>query len=260
MSYTDPAIQTALRSRLAPPRRPPVDPSLAARSQGMNKQYGLGQYATPKPPAAPKPGPTAPRTPVGSPYDVNADPVLAQIRALTGRQRGDLQAGATNARTQLGIQYGDENLARQYGGDSYAQAAHDNPFSVAAELARSYKQGGQQIDESLNQDNLFYSGTRAKALGEHAFDYQRQTAQAEAEKQQRLSQIAAELAGQFSGLDQQDITGLTEANARALEQSLKYGINPGAGAPTEPVAPPPPGSVLEELLRKNAGAGRRTPV
>lgn len=245
MAYLDAPLRGQQR-RLQPQARPAGPRAWGPGGTGWQQRQGLAVPARPPAPAAKPTAPTpTPQQPGASPYDASADPILQQIRALTGKQRGDLESGARKGRTQLAIEYGDESLARQYGGDSFAQAARDNPFSVAAELARSYQRGGREIDESYNQDNLFYSGARGQALTDLAFDYQRRSARAESEKQQRLSAITAELAQALAGLDREEIDALGAANSRALERALEYGIDPGVGGSFAAPGVPP---ILAELI------------
>ena len=241
-------LDAPLRGRIQPPTKPPP---------------------TARPMATPASRPTAaaptPQQPGGSAYDISTDPILQQIKALTGKRRGEVESGARTARQQLAIEYGDEGLGREYGGESFATAARDNPFSVARELSRWYSDTGRDLDEGFNKGNLFYSGARAKGLSEHTLGYQRRTSQAESEKQQRLSAIASELAQTLSGLDMEDVDAQTDAGQRALERSLQYGIDPGAGSKAALTGSvgrlgelPVSSDVLEQLLaRKQHGTARR---
>lgn len=185
-----------------------------------------------QPAAAPSTGTPAGAAPtVQQAYDASTDPVLQQIRALTGKGRAAAESGARTARQQLAIQYGDDTLARLFGGDdNTATAARNNPFSVAAELARAYKRNDEDIVENMNKRNLFYSGARGKAHSREAENYQRRTFMAESEKQQRLAAIQAELMQQLLGYDREDIQGLQGAYGRASDRALEFGIDPGAGA------------------------------
>lgn len=181
--------------------------------------------------AAPSTGTPAGAAPtVQQAYDASTDPILQQIRALSGKGRAAAESGAASARKQLAISYGDDQLARQYGDESTATAAKNNPFSVAAELARSFQRNNEGIVENMNKRNLFYSGARGKAHSRETEDYQRGTFRAESEKQQRLSAIQAELMQLLQGYDQQDIEGLQGAYGRASDRAVEYGIDPGAGA------------------------------
>lgn len=203
---------------------------------------GYATATTPKP-AAPRP-PMSAQQPANAPstaspaaaptvqqaYDASTDPVLQQIRALTGKGRAAAESGAAAARKQLAISYGDDALARLFGDDATAAAARNNPFSVAAELARAYKRNDEDIVEDYNKRNLFYSGARGKAHSREAENYQRRSFMAESEKQQRLAAIQAELMQQLLGYDREDIEGLQGAYGRASDRALQFGIDPGAGA------------------------------
>lgn len=214
----------------------PLNVAKATQALGYATATNL-KPAAPRPPVQAQQPANAPSTssPAQAPtvqqaYDASTDPILQQIRALTGKGRAAAESGAAAARKQLAIQYGDDTLARLFGDDNTATAARNNPFSVAAELARAYKRNDEDIVENYNKRNLFYSGARGKAHSREAEDYQRRTFMAESEKQQRLAAIQAELMQQLLGYDREDIEGLQGAYGRASDRALQFGIDPGAGA------------------------------
>ena len=149
----------------------------------------------------------AARMPVSTTLDVNyeSDPVLARIRALNSQSVGDAEANATALRKQAVIDTGLTDVGREIGlDDSTLQAAAANPLSVSATLQREAALRGQQLDESLNAQNLFYSGYRGTQLA--------QLAQSQLEEQANL---ARDLRSALGGIDQ----GVLEArNAAALEE------------------------------------------
>lgn len=208
-------------------------------------------------------------------YSYDADPVLNQIQALSGQSRENANAEALRLRKQLALDYGDETIARQYGGEEHAAAARGNPNSILAQLARSYQQGQQQLEEDYNQNNLFYSGARIKGLADFAQQYQAQQAAAAQEEQARLGDISSNLAAALHAADLQDIQAQQEAYARSLQSALAAGgtgqeeaaaaggPSPDAGYDPYPIldfsgvtpaaAVPPPGAQTFAALAPPAG-------
>lgn len=105
-----------------------------------------------------------------------SDPVLARIRALATQNVGNAETEAAAIRKQAVIDTGLSDVGREIGLDeSTLGAAAANPFSAIANLRRDSTRRGLDLDESLNQQNLFWSGHRANQLG----DLARNTAEAE---------------------------------------------------------------------------------
>jgi hypothetical protein len=228
-------------------RPPAISPFRSDASSGRG--YGVQPARPPQPhlqaanPQAIAANQAAPVTPtVGYSYD--ADPVLNQIQALSGQSRGDAQANATALRLQLAQQYGDEQLARQYGGEAQAAAARANPNSVLAQLAHSYQTGQQGLEEALNQQNLFYGGARVRQLAELANQYQSQQAGAAGEEQGALGSITSNLAAAMHAADLQDAQAQQDAYNRQLQYALAAGgtgiADTGSGEPVDAFAGQPP--------------------
>lgn len=245
----------------------PNPKALAVRSQGMNQKYGLGRYADP---AKPKPtGPTVivqpgaggakptPVQPNASVYSSTYDPILQQIKALSAQGRESARQSASALRKQLAISSGFTDVIPDLDADTM-KAATDNPFSVRARLKRDYERSGKQLDENYNDSNLFYSGARANALGDQAFDYQNANYSALNDARSQASSIYQQLMQALLAADQADIDATWEANQRAQDQALQYGVDPGSGLASSDV-PPPEGPVQSPNLQ--AGMTRQyTPL
>lgn len=171
------------------------------------------------------------------PYDYSVDPILNKIKALSRTQRVNAQSEADAIRKQLGIAYGSAEAVGFANDPLTLQAANDNPFSLNAELKRSYDRGLEQLDQTLNSQGLFYSGERARQLGLAAEDYLRQQAAAKGNLQQHLADVQSSLTAALLGADQQDITAETDAAGRAQGRSLEFGVDPGAASGTVPIVP-----------------------
>lgn len=154
------------------------------------------RLATPRPAYTPppKPAPTAASvnaatTPGGlsggtGGYDISSDPAVAAARGLSGKIRANARASALAKRKQAAIEYGSaEGLENVEGfkadkkgkAGAFAEtqaAATNNPFSILKQMQHGYDTGLAQLEEDLNDANLFYSGYRGKQLGEAGQAYQ----------------------------------------------------------------------------------------
>lgn len=104
-------------------------------------------------------------------FNVNyeSDPVLARIRALGQQNVGNAQSEAQALRKQAILDTGLVDIGREIGVDeSTLLAAQGSPTSLLAQLGIQAERTGRELDESLNQENLFWSGTRANKLSELA--------------------------------------------------------------------------------------------
>jgi hypothetical protein len=144
--------------------------------------------------------------PVSTAINVNyeSDPVLARIRALNTQNVANARTEAEALRKQAVIETGFDDVGARIGLDENTQlAARNNPFSTRALIQKESTERGRDLDESLNQQNLFFSGARADRLGELGFN----TAQATSEAGKTLQQLLA-------GID----TGVLEAEQYAAQQ------------------------------------------
>jgi hypothetical protein len=146
------------------------------------------------------------QSPVSTAISVNyeSDPVLARIRALNSQSVGNAQSEAMALKKQAVIDTGLADVGAQIGLDAGTlEAARANPFSTSATIQRTAQERGRELDESLNQQNLFYSGHRAGQLG----DLARNTAEA----QSRTASDLRSLLGQADA-------GVLDAQQRAAAE------------------------------------------
>jgi hypothetical protein len=210
---------------------------------------GPGGFSPPKPPkppmvAAAKPAgavaPTATTTaakpaPVATApsYSFDADPILNQVAALSTMTDENARQATGKIQQQATIDYGNQALGTYYGGPDTGLAAAQNPNSVAAQIARSYGQNLGTLENQLNDQNLFYSGYRAKQLGDLAGQRERLDQGAASDLQKLLSGADQSLAATLakSALERQ------AAEKAAADRALAAALAAG-GTPTAPAAPP----------------------
>lgn len=231
-------------------------------TDARNRQPTGSRAATPRAPAGGFVPPVIPLAPPASqptdPYGLT-DPILQKIQAITEQARQNAVADALAARKQLAIAYGD-TAGILDGSDfdqSTADAAHNNPFSVLAELNRGYDTRNHAIDENTNNENLFYSGEHVRQLSDSATQLQRDRASAASVLQNELGGIQSKLAAALTGADQQDIQGLEDAASRAQNRAITYGYNPGAGASRTPQSHVPKAPKSPLVLALNPNDARR---
>lgn len=173
-------------------------------------------------------------------YDLNTDPILQQIKALSTQTRENAETGALSLKKQLAIAYGDTSLADQLGDTATRDAAAKNPYSVTALLGKTRDTGAHDLDEQLNQGNLFYSGERIKQQGNLTDQYQQALAQALAQEQGSLGDIENNRLAAVLGANADDVRALTEAEKRQIDIALQNGWTFGGwGADGKPILIPP---------------------
>lgn len=175
--------------------------------------------------------PQAPQAPAGFSFDLSTDPILQQMQASAAKQRTEADSSALAQQKQLAIQYGDQGYGSSIDANT-GQAAAQNPFSVTANLANQYQTGTHNLDESLNQHNLFYSGERINQLAQALKDYQGQQAGAAGAFQTGLGNINQNHVAALMGADQSVQGAYTDAYNRALALALAN----GTGAAPTPAA------------------------
>lgn len=208
--------------------------------------------------------------PVNPTIDVNyeSDPVLARIRALGQQNVANAESEAAALRKQAVIDTGLADVGAELGLDAATlQAARENPLSVAARLANEARLRESQLNESLNQQNLFFSGHRGTQLGELARSQMAEQADLTRDLRAALGGIDQGVleARQAASLDEQ---GAMEAAAEAMrQQSFENALldalagtavsdqeAPLWGYP-EPIYEPPPLTPEEELMLLLGGGG-----
>lgn len=195
----------------APPSPPPQyggPPGSPGGDQGPGGNQGGGQ----------------PPPPGGNPYsqyDLNSDPVLQQVNAITALADQNAQAAALRNREQLLLNYGDPALTASLLGanDPYVQAAGQNQESTLAQLLRSYHHGLQNFDTNLDP-SLAFSGYRVGQEGLIGQSYQDTLAQAAAGIQSGLGGITDQLNHQLEADNAQRAQALADAYQRAVQNAL----------------------------------------
>lgn len=180
-------------------------------------------------------------------YDINTDPALQQIQALTGLNDQQARASATQQiRDQL-LAYGDAGLAGQaaLGGDStLAQAASANPTSTLAQLGQQKTRNLKTLDDQLNAQNLSFGGYRINQESQAAQDYQNALAQAAAAVNSNIGSIQSALQAALNQDAMQRANGLFTAEQAAAAAGATGGggggggDTSGAGATTTDTGPP----------------------
>lgn len=250
--------------------QPPAQPSYQDPYATQSTQFTAPNYPAVQPTAAPgTPSTYAPQTPQAPPspsgytFNLETDPILQQIHATAAKQRSEAEAGALAQQKQLAIQYGDQGYGSSID-KSTGDAAAQNPFSITRNLADQYTTTGHNLDESLNQHNLFYSGARISELAAALKDYEQQQAVAAGQFQQGLGTIGQNRVGALMGADQAEQGGYNDAYSRALAYAL---ANPGGASgppPPIPVGAPtqiggPPAAAPAGLPTNYIGGGALTP-
>jgi hypothetical protein len=136
------------------------------------------------------------------------------------------------------IEAGDADITRELAGDDQntVDAAAANPFSTKRLLEKDYTDRGRQLDESLNQQNLFYSGKRADDLTE----LERGRTKAYTDWSQVLRDL---LGGVDSGLlhaEEMDRQRRLAEAASAAARAGASGPRPAGPAPSGGLPAPPP--------------------
>jgi hypothetical protein len=203
------------------------------------------QSAAPKAPSGtvmgqPVQGQAVNTAPTGGTYDINTDPALQQVEALTGLSDTQAKAEALKERQQLLLQYGDQSLAQSILGanDPTAAAAGKSTTSTLAQLNNQRTQDVKQLSDALNKANLFYGGYRVDQEGQAAQNYQNALAQAAGAVQSALGGIDTNLNSTLNQNAMQRAAAMQQAALLAQQAA----INAPGPSFTPPLvqAPPPP--------------------
>lgn len=125
------------------------------------------------------------------------DPALIQVQGSVAQALAFAESEALRRQRELLIDYGDPSLAQQLlkeganGPD--VLAAQRNPFSTRQQINRQHEHRQRDLNESLNQRNLFYSSTRERALGDEGLATLQQYYDAARQVQSQLSDINTSL-------------------------------------------------------------------
>lgn len=185
----------------APPRKP---------LPGANAGVRPGDRTTPTSQNANAMGVARQQTelqkPVSTAINVSyeSDPVLARIRAIGGQDVANARSEAEALRKKAIIDSGLTDVGGELGVDQATlQAAAANPFSASRDIERQGLERGRELDENLNQSNLFYGGYRADRLAELA---------------RNQAQAQTSLTGDIRGLLGQIDGGVRDAELGAYRQ------------------------------------------
>lgn len=162
----------------------------------------------------------------------NYDPIQTQIQALGAQSVANAQTNAAQLRKQAAITEGDPDLLRSLGMDETTiSAASGNPESLLAQLNKDYSVRQKQLEESMNNQNLFYSGEYQNNL--------KNLATGQASAQASLGERLREL---LSGIDTGVLGSQESARQAALQQQLdaQSAANTAAILAALGVTPPPP--------------------
>lgn len=195
------------------------------------------------PPYTPAPtsssSPTAPSpAPAYDPnaYNLDTDPIVAQIRAANLQSVGGAEAAALEGKRSLLTQFGSQEIARRILGlnDPTLAGISDNPdtsLSTLGQIGRSYREQTHQSDENLNKQNLFYSGTRVKALSDLGYNQQRDVSTATNDLNSKLSGLDQAVLQSQDEARQREIQARSDALSRAVQFASQYGVDPGETPP-----------------------------
>lgn len=140
----------------------------------------------------------------------NYDPIQTKIRALGTQSAADANTNAAQLRKEAAINQGDPELLRSLGFDqNTVDAASGNPQSLTAQLNLEYQNRQKQLAESMQNQNLFYSGEYQRNLLEMA--------KGKATAQGNLGQSLRDL---LSGADTGVLNSSELARSTALQEAL----------------------------------------
>ena len=225
---------------------------------------GLAGLTTPKPGTSPAASSSTLATlPNGivppNMNDLTLDPVYQKVLATDQQNIADANTGALAQAKNALIGYGQiapdaaTNLQSLFAQDPNnpilgalsdtltAQAAKNNPNATLNQLALNDQQRVGQLNADLNNQNLYYSSTRAAQLGQDANTYRNEQSQATGDLADALSNIYANVLNtrQQSLSDQQNALEQAYQNALQLAAMNANAVAPDqTGLPTNGPAGP----------------------
>lgn len=227
-----------------------IDASLAANPQGTFGPSPSVDYSSQLPPgvagAGPQPGGGgAPGAGVAQPnvasiYD--SDPELLRFLGNKEGLLGKASAQRLQSLRNILIQLGDPALAKSLLGESdpILGAISEDPdksTSSLAELARNYRNLTRDVEENLNNENLYYSGHRqGRVLPELANDQLRERAKLLSGAQGQISDLDKALLDFENDLGWQETQVREGAYGRAKDEALATGIGADEAANPADVA------------------------
>lgn len=149
-------------------------------------------------------------------YNPSTDPAVAAAAGLSAKIRAQAQATALAKRKQAAIEYGDPSGVEGID-EATSKAARENPYSVLKSLERSYTTGLGELEEGLNEANLFYSGYRGKQLGEASTQYQQQRYNAGTAFRGLMSDIGDQLSQALLQADEIDYNALLNSSGGSYD-------------------------------------------
>lgn len=155
--------------------------------------------------------------------DFGDDPIVGRVKAAVEAQTAEANARAEAARNTQLIRFGDPAMVNTVLGKkagNTAQAASDNPFSTVADLNTWNNRSLTGIDETRNQQNLFYSTTRARDRSLQQESALRAKAKASSQLQDVLNQISQDVINVRNQGLQQIISAEENAYNRKLQQAI----------------------------------------
>jgi hypothetical protein len=135
------------------------------------------------------------------------DPITARIQALGSQSVANAATESSAIRRKAFVDTGDYDLAKSLGADESTLAAvKQNPDSMRAQLQAEFEKRAQDLEEVMNSQGLFYSGTYAHNLEDLAGG-----------KRQAETSMGESLRGLLSGADQGLLSAEETARGNALE-------------------------------------------
>lgn len=168
-----------------------------------------------------------------------SDPILARIQAMKGQNMANARTEAEALRKQAVIESGLADVGQEIGLDANTlEAARQNPFSAARKIQDTSVERGRELDEALNQGNLFFSGHRANELGRLG----RNTAEAQTDLGSQLRSLLGGVSGNLLAIEQEQLAAEQEALERsaaeqrqaALMQAYLDSLNAAMNPPAAP--------------------------
>lgn len=172
-----------------------------------------------------------PSTSLAPNYD--SDPILARIRALGGQNVANAESEAARLKKQAVIESGvtTGNLGVD---DATIQAAAQNRGSALALFQAQAEQRQRELEDSLNANNLFYSGARVGRLGELAQNRAIGESQIGQGLFNALSEIESGLGQSRAAQTAAEQQALQEAADRAAQQAYLQSLMDALAAAQNP--------------------------
>lgn len=141
----------------------------------------------------------------------NYDPIQQQIAALGSQSVANAQTNAAQLRNQAAITEGDPELLKALGFDANTiTAAQGNPESLLAQLDKEYSLRQKQLADSMDAQNLYYSG-----------EYQKQLANLASGHASAQGQLGQNLRALLSNADAGVLSAQEAARQADLQQQLQ---------------------------------------